>query len=134
MCAIYLFRYLIGHLLQKYTPKQIYPSPDGGVIILGDCEVGWGNPDFPNYAADCGAIKLDADGNCLWQWWSRNFVGSGPPRIVGIDQEADGRINFLINNSPDYNQMGWIDPQQNSSLQSVQWNTSRSFGVHRAMR
>jgi hypothetical protein len=118
----------------KYTPKQIYPTPDGGVIILGDCEVCWGNPDFPNHAADAGAIKLDAYGNCVWQWWSRDFVGSGPPRIVGIDQEADGRINFLINNSPDYNQIGWIEPQENYFLQQIQWSTSRSFGISRAMR
>lgn len=104
----------------QYTPKQIYPTPDGGVIILGDCQAHWGNPDNPMLGADCGAIKLDADGNCQWQWWSRNFHGSGPPRIVGIDQEADGRVNFLISNSPDYNQIGWIDPQQNFFLQEIQ--------------
>ena len=104
----------------QYTPKQIYPTPDGGVIILGDCQAHWSNPDNPMLAADCGAIKLDADGNCQWQWWSRNFHGSGPPRIVGIDQEADGRVNFLISNSPDYNQIGWIDPQQNYSLQEIE--------------
>jgi len=107
----------------KYAPKQIYPSPDGGMIILGDCEAYWGNPDAPMLAADCGAIKLDAYGNCQWQWWSRNFVGSGFTSIVGIDQETNGRINFIINNSPDYNQIGWIDPQQNFFLQEIQLPT-----------
>ncbi len=118
----------------KYTPKEIYPTPDGGVIILGDCEVCWGNPDFPNHAADAGAIKLDANGICLWQWWSRNFIGSGPPRIVGIDQETNGRINFLINNAPDYNQIGWIEPNQNYSLQEVQWITEHGFILKRSLR
>ena len=120
----------------KYTPKEIYPTPDGGVIILGDCEAHWGDPDFPNIASDCGAIKLDADGNCEWQWWSRNFsdVLSIRPKIIGIDQEADGRVNFIINASLSYNQLGWIDQQQNYSLQQVQWNTDDGFWLYRALR
>jgi len=115
----------------KYTPKQIFSCPDGGIIILGDCLVHYGDPDLPGTAGDCGAIKLDADGNCEWQWWSRNFIGWGDTHIVGIDQEADGRINFLINNSPNYNQMGWIDPNENSNVQDLQLPM---FGINRALR
>lgn len=100
----------------KYTPKQIYPTPDGGVIILGDCLAHYGEWPDQGLAGDCGAIKLDAYGNCEWQWWSRNFIGWGGPRIVGIDQETNGRVNLIINNSPYYNQMGWIDPSGASSL------------------
>ncbi len=107
----------------KYTPKQIYPCPDGGVIILGDCLVHWGDPNYPNVAADCGAIKLDAAGNCEWQWWSRNFSGWGTPQIVGIDQGPDGRVNFIIKrgiNMPDtYDQIGWITPQNIHFMQII---------------
>jgi len=108
-----------------YTPKQIFPCPDGGIIILGDCLAHWGDPLDPYENKDSGAIKLDDDGNCEWQWWSGNFLSwNYPTTIIGIDQEPDGRVNFIINNfhyeqGIIYNRLGWIDPQGNSSLQDI---------------
>jgi hypothetical protein len=102
-----------------YTPKQIFPCPDGGIMVLGNCTAQYEM--YPDrFAADCGVIKLNAAGNCEWQWWSRNFYGSSAPQIIGIDQEADGRVNFLINTPPEQSQIGWIDPQENYSLQDIQ--------------
>jgi len=102
----------------KYTTKQIFECPDGGIMVLGYCIAQY-HDEPPRYAADCGVIKLDADGNCQWQWWSRNFFGSGAPMITGIDQEADGRVNFLISNYP-YDKKGWIDPLENYIIQNLQ--------------
>jgi len=102
----------------KYTTKQIFECPDGGIMVLGDCIAQY-NEDPPRFAADCGVIKLDADGNCQWQWWSTDFYATYDPSIIGIDQEADGRVNFLINHYP-HDKIGWIDPQQNFSLQDLQ--------------
>jgi len=115
----------------QYTPKQIYPTPDGGVIILGDCLAHYGEYPDQGTAADCGAIKLDANGNCQWQWWSRDFIGWGDPSIVAIDQEADGRVNFIINNQPFYFRLGWITPQETSFLQAI---SIPSAGVNKALR
>jgi len=120
----------------QYTPKQIFPTPDGGVIVLGDCLAYWGDDSDPFTAGDCGAVKLDDDGNCEWQWWSRNFSGWGGPKIIGIDQGLDGRVNFIINNvytTPEhvYNQMGWIDAQGNHFLQYIQLPY---IAINRALR
>ncbi len=115
----------------KYTPKQIFPTPDGGVIILGDCLAYYGDWPEQNVAGDCGAIKLDAYGNCEWQWWSRNFIGWGGPAIVGIDQEADGSVNFIINNPPFYKQKGWISQLGNQSIQTISFPDA---GINKAIR
>jgi len=115
----------------QYTPKQIYPTPDGGIIVLGDCLAHYGDPYNPELAGDCGAIKLDAFGNCQWQWWSRNFIGWGSPNIVGIDQEIDGKVNLLINVGDDYNQIGWINPNGTSNLEYIQLP---HIGISRAKR
>jgi hypothetical protein len=104
----------------QYIPNQIFPCPDGGVIVLGNYQAHGGSyPDIYT-SSDCGAIKLNADGNCEWQWFSRNFSGYGSPEIIGIDQEIDGRVNFLIDNLNYYNQIGWVDPQGNHYLQNIQ--------------
>ncbi len=102
----------------QYTSKQIFPCPDGGVMVLGDC-TGQYEMDPDRYAADCGVIKLNAEGNCEWQWWSRDFNCESAPQIIGIDQEADGTVNFLINTPPEHSQIGWIDPQENYSLEDI---------------
>ncbi len=115
----------------QYTPTQIYPCPDGGVMILGDCTIRIQDMPSDHYDWDCGVVKLDADGNCEWQWWSSNFNTTGEPHIIGIDQEADGRVNFLINAGFNYNQIGWIDLQENYSLLNIQLPTCY---INRAMR
>jgi len=114
----------------KYTPKQIFPCPDGGIMVLGDCTAQYSiDPNL--YAADCGVIKLDAAGNCEWQWWSRNFIGNDSPNIIAIDQEADGRVNFLINTPPEQSWIGWITPNENYSLQDIQLPNCE---INRALR
>jgi hypothetical protein len=115
----------------QYTPKQIFPTPEGGVIILGDCLAHYGEYPDLGIAGDCGAIKLDDYGNCEWQWWSRDFHGWGGPRIIGIDQEADGRVNFLINVGSDYNKLGWINPNGTNNLEYIQLP---HIGISRAKR
>jgi hypothetical protein len=120
---------------QVYTPKQIYPCPDGGVIILGNCEARfYTNPeDPPGISVDCGAIKMDAEGNCEWQWWSNDFGYLELPLIIGIDQEPNGRVNFLIN-IPSQNtasKIGWIEPDGTYSLQNAGINP---WQINRAMR
>jgi hypothetical protein len=86
----------------QYTPKQIFPCPDGGVIILGDLLAHWGEEHIdPLTAGDCGAIKLNAQGDCEWQWLSRNFSGWGEPHIIGIDQDAGlAKVGDRVNEQP----------------------------------
>jgi len=114
----------------QYTPKQIFSCPDGGFIILGDCQVLAGDPDDPDIGSDAGAIKLDALGNCQWQWWSRDFIGWGHVSIIGIDQDTDGRVNFLISYNDNF-KLGWINIQGIHSIQNIQ---IRGCFINRAIR
>jgi hypothetical protein len=130
------------------TPKQIFSSPDGGVIILFDCACTRYLSDEGTYLVrtDCGAIKLDSEGNCEWQWWSDDFdfgywsiEGVDQQyQIIGINQDENGRVNFIIRKLQDFGitvcyEMGWIDPQGNYSLQNIPFLTG-SPTLNRAMR
>ena len=76
-----------GDEISQYQKKLVQQTPDGGYITYGQANSSDGDITHSFGGTDMWVVKLDANGNILWQ---KNYGGSGTDLPYSLQLTADG--------------------------------------------
>jgi hypothetical protein len=112
----------------SYTPSGILSCADNGIIVLGEVEYVFGQE---GWVGESGyLVKLDAQGNCLWQrafdpFWNRGFIR--------IDSDNNNNVYYLCNQDPYGYSLCKTDTHGNSLILGG-GNADNFWDIHSAIR
>lgn len=98
-----------GGLNNDYA-RQVINTTDGGVIVSGYTDSNNGDVKSNNGSSDLWVLKLDADGNFVWQ---KNYGGTGSDSYGGITACSDG--GYILCGITDSNNSGDVPATKGST-------------------